>query len=135
MRYRSERLPEPGRAWKIPVSFLILGVAAVVAIFPPGWSAPAPAPTLTTGELQRGLRTALYLQATQVESFRVREGRLPRSLDDVALRIPGIRYVRSNNRVFQLVGTMPDGAAIVYDSARPTESFDSLAAAWAGDPG
>jgi len=132
-----QRLP-PGQArrgaWKIPVAFVILLLAVTVAAFPPLWLGGEATPSPTSEELQRGLRAALYLQAEQVEVFRMREGRLPGSLDEVPVRIPGIRFVRSNNRVYQLVGFLTDGDPIVYDSARPTDPFDAVAAGWLEGP-
>ena len=50
-----------------------------------------------------------------------------------AVRIPGIRFVRSNNRVYQLVAARPNGRALVYDSARPDPEFEDVENGW--DPG
>jgi hypothetical protein len=133
-----QRLP-PGPArrgrWKIPVALVILLLAVTVAAFPSLWLGGESDPSPTAEELQRGLRAALYLQAEQVEVFRMREGRLPRSLDEVPVRIPGIRFVRSNNGVYQLVGFPTDGEPVVYDSARPTGEFDAIATGWLEGPG
>ena len=133
-----QRLP-PGQArrggWKIPTALVVLLLAVIVAAFPPLSRGDDATLSPTSEELQRGLRAALYLQAEQVEVFRVREGRLPVSLDEVPVRIPGIRFVRSNNRVYQLVGFLTDGDPIVYDSARPTDPFDAVAAGWLEGPG
>lgn len=76
----------------------------------------------------RGLRTVLYLQAQQIEAYRLREGHLPDSLGEVPARFAGIRYVRSNSRVYQLVGHGPDGSPVVYDSTRPDPIFRTAAA-------
>ena len=76
---------------------------------------------------------ALQLQARQIEVFRARHGRLPRTLDEVPVRIPGIRFVRSNGRVYQLVAARPNGRALVYDSARPDPEFEDVENGW--DPG
>lgn len=133
-----QRLP-PGPArqggWKMPAALVILLLAVVVAAFPPLGQGGETTPGPSTEELQRGLRAALYLQAQQVEVFRIREGRLPRSLDEVPVRIPGIRFVRSNNRVYQVVGFLADGDPLVYDSARPTGEFDAVATGWLEGPG
>ncbi len=133
-----QRLP-PGPTkrggWKMPVALVLFLLAVSVAAFPPRWLAGEATPSPTSDELQRGLRAALYLQAEQVEVFRSREGRLPRALDEVSVRIPGIRFVRSNSRVYQLVGFLTDGDPVVYDSARPTDEFDAVAAGWLEGPG
>jgi hypothetical protein len=132
-----QRLP-PGQTrrggWKSPVALVILLLAVAIAASPL-WRSSGATLSPTSEELQRGLRAALSLQAEQVEVFRMREGRLPGSLDEVPVRIPGIRFVRSNNRVYQLVGFLTDGDPIVYDSARPTDLFDAVVAGWLEGPG
>ena len=47
--------------------------------------------------------------------------------------MPGVRYVRSGNRSFQLVAYGQDGRAIVYDSASPASEFVRLPTSWDGD--
>ncbi len=123
--------PRRGR-WKTPVAMGILVVAALIAAFPPRWVSGPPLPVPAPAQLDRGLRIALYLQARQVEEFRAREGRLPRSLDEVAARFDDLLFVRSGSRVFQLVGHRPDGTPQVFDSARPTPGLDRRMASWLG---
>ncbi len=108
----------PGR-WKGPLALVVLALAGVIAVWPPAWLA-GPAPRVPTqAELTTGARAALALQAEQVRVFQIRNNRLPRSLDELPFPPEGIRYVRSNNRVFQLVAPLPDGRALVYDAAQP----------------
>ena len=123
--------PRRGR-WKPPVALGILIVAALIAAFPPRWLSGPPFPVPTSAQLDRGLRIALYLQARQIELFRAREGRLPRSLDEVAAHFDDLLFVRSNSRVFQLVGRRSDGSPLVFDSARPAPGLDRLVASWLG---
>jgi hypothetical protein len=123
--------PRRGR-WKTPVAMAVLVVAAVIAAFPPRWVAGAPFPVPAPAQLERGLRMALFLQAKQVEVYREREGRLPRSLDEVGARFDDLRFVRSSSRVFQIVGHRPDGTPLVLDSARPTPGLDRAMASWLG---
>lgn len=130
-QYR-QPLPETRRTgrWKAPLAFVVFGLSAVLLAFPPPWLTGDPPPTLTQGDRERGVRAALYLQAQQVEAFRVKRGRLPGSLEELDEPIPGIAFVRSNNRVFQLVTPDPAGGNLIYDSTRPTEDFRSAAGAW-----
>lgn len=132
-QYRVIPADEPlvGR-WKTPLATLGFVVAALVAIFPPAWLAGPPAPVPTPGEVDRGLRAAMYLQVQQVEAFRAREGRLPETLSELPSRIPGLRLVRSNNRVYQLRARRGDGSVLIYDSAQPSPSF-AAAALWTGE--
>lgn len=123
----------PGGRWKAPVAAVVFALAVAVAVFPPAWVAGAPAPTPTEGELSRGLRAAVLLQAQQVEAFRVRHGRLPEALADLPSPLPGMTFVRTNNRVFQIRGVAEDGTVVVYDSAAPSPAFH-LAAPWLPGP-
>ncbi len=122
--------------WKTPLALVVLMLAGWLAVAPPGWVRGAPPPTLQVGDLERGVRAALYIQAQQIEVYRAREGRLPRELSEVPGALPGIRFVRSNNRVYQLVGRRPSGGNLIYDSARPSAGIEAVAASWfdAGDP-
>lgn len=120
--------PGRGPRWKGPTAMVLFGVAAALAVFPPGWLGPPRPREPTDAERVRGLRTELYLQAQQIEAFRMREGRLPDSLDEVPARFGDVRFVRSNSRVYQLVGHGPDGSRLIYDSARPDPVFRGVAA-------
>lgn len=118
------------RRWKGLLAAVIFVMALFLASFPPAFLVPeAPSP-VTTGERLRGIRMALLLQAEQVDAFQVREDRLPASLTEVETALPGIRLVRSSNRLYQLVAYTPDGEAVVYDSASPDPAFAEVAASW-----
>lgn len=123
--------PPPAR-WKLPVALVGFALAAVLAVFPPGFTSPPPLPAPNPAQLDRGLRIALYLQARQVAVFQARRGRLPADLAEVPIRLPGLRFVRSNSRVYQIVGDRADGSTLVFDSARPTPGLDQAVLAWLG---
>ena len=132
-QYREPMAPEdPPAVWKPVLAAVIVAVAVFVALRPPTGLAPATPPTLSPAELELGARAALYLQARQVEAFRARHGRLPGSLDELETRAPDVTFIRSNNRVYQLVTSSPDGSNLVYDSARPWEGFRTVASGWPG---
>ena len=120
--------PVRGR-WKAPVAAATFVLAAWIGLFPPGWLAAQDAPRPTPGDRDRGLRAAVFLQAQQVEVFRLREGRRPAHLSELAAQLPDLILVRSNNRVYQIRGRRPDGALIVYDSSLPSPAFEA-AAVW-----
>ena len=121
--------PAPPGRWKGPLALAVLFVAGLLAAFPPGWAGSRPS-RLTDEDRLRGLRAAIHIQAQQLDAFRAREGRLPGSLEELELAVPGMRYVRSNNRVYQLVATGPDGRNLVYDSAQPAAEFAAVASEW-----
>jgi hypothetical protein len=116
-------------------SVLILA-AGVVAVAPPAWVRPEPPAALSEAAYTRGVRLALLLQAHQVEAYRVRTQQLPASLDDLPMKLDGLRYARSG-RSYQLVAFLPGGDAIVYDAAAPSAAFRALEGALAhvhGEP-
>ncbi len=117
--------------WKLLAASLILLVAGAVAALPPAWATPEAPAAMDASERARSLRSALLLEAQQVEAFRVRNQRLPASLDEVPVRLPGIRYVRSGARAYQLVTHDVDGSAVIFDSASPTPAFRSIQTEWA----
>ena len=122
-RYRTIGSPPPGIPWKWPTAFLLLALSAYLSLLPPGWLAGPTPPTSTQGEMDRGLRAAMWIQAQQIEAYRLRYSGLPLTLADVGPAIPGLIYVRSNNRVYQLVANRPGARRLVYDSARPAAGF------------
>ncbi len=115
--------------WKSPFAMVTFMLAGVIAVAPPSWLRPEPHATVTEGERVRGVRAALFLQAHQIEAYRTRNQRLPLSLYQLPTRVPGVRFVRSNDRVYQLVALAPDGSQVVYESTRPSD-FDPVAAGW-----
>lgn len=130
---RDARYRLPGEAdareapWRLVLAGLLLCTGLLFLVRPPALVRPEPAQVPSASDLDRGVRAALRAQAAQVEAFRALEGRLPETLDEVGHRFPGIRYVRSNSRVYQLVAAAPAGEAVVYDSARPQPGFDDAA--------
>jgi hypothetical protein len=115
---------------KSAAASVLIVAAGVVALAPPAWVQPEPPAVLSEGVRARGIRLALLLQAHQVEAYRVRTHQLPASLDDLPVKLDGVRYARSG-RSYQLVGFTPDGEAIVYDAADPSPPFRVLEGALA----
>lgn len=120
--------------WKVPLALLFLLTAAYVAASPPAWLTPAPAPELAAAALERGARAALFLQAQEIDAYRALHGDLPASLEELPARFPDVRFVRSDNHVYQLVTRGSDGSNLVYDSAHPGPAFATALGAWPGDP-
>ena len=125
-------LPETKRtgAWKAPLAMMVFTLSAYLLAFPPPWISGTALPTISESARVDGTRAAIFIQAQQIEAFRVRRGRLPGSLEEVEGALPGIRFVRSNSRVFQLVATDVGRPSVIYDSTRPIDEFAGAAAAW-----
>lgn len=133
--YRVPLESATARRWKGLIAAALFVLALFLVGLPPGFLVPEAPPPLTTEERLLGIRTALLLQAEQVEAFRVREDRLPTSLAEVETALPGIRFVRSSNRLYQLVAYTPEGDAVVYDSASPHPAFSDVSASWVAPEG
>jgi len=117
--YRPPSVAPTTVRWKgaVGAAGLLLGVALLVA--PPAWLRGDPAPSVPREARELGARAMLYLQAQEIEAYRQRNQGLPDRLGDLESELPGLRFVRSNDRVYQLVAYGPDGRAMVYDSTHP----------------
>jgi hypothetical protein len=134
MREATYRVPTDtgqARRWKGTIASVVFVIAMIVAASPPALVVPDPPAHLTDTDRLYGIRVTLLLQAHQVRAFRIREQRLPDSVADLAAPFPGVRFVKSNNRLYQLIAYTLNGQAIVYDSAAPTPEFEAIARDWA----
>lgn len=129
--YRVQTESGASRRWKGLIASAVFLMAVFLAGLPPAFLVPDAPPPLTASETARGLRMTLLMQAEQIEAFRARSDRLPTSLSEVDTALPGVRFVRSSNRLYQLIVYTPDGDAVVYDSASPDPAFAAASAAWA----
>ena len=118
------------RGWKGTAASALVMLTLLVALAPPAILVPDPPAQLTESDLTYGVMVALILQAQQIDAFRAREQRLPDSLEDLGTVLPDIRYVKSSNRLYQLVAYTSDGIAVVYDSAAPAAIFQRIAETW-----
>lgn len=114
------------RHWKGLIAAGIFTLAIFLAVLPPDVLVPTGPQPLSDADRLRGIRTALLVQAEQIEAFRVREDRLPASLGEVDTALPDIRFVRSSDRLYQLVAYTSGGDAIIYDSAAPDPAFEDI---------
>lgn len=117
------------------IALAIFLLAGILVLAPPRFVSPEAPVGVADADRVSGVITALLLQAEQVDAFRVRERRLPLSLDELGVAVPGVRYVRSSNRLYQLIAYAPTGRAVVYDSAAPAPAFGEAEVAWRGEGG
>ena len=128
--YRVRSGESRSRRIKTGIAAGIFLIAGVVGVSPPGILVPDPPQALTPADRIQGVRIALLLQAQQVEAFRVEAGRLPNSMAEVDAQLPGIRLVKSSNRLYQLIAYTSDGEPVVYDSEVPAPEFERLRRSW-----
>lgn len=112
------------------IALLLMLMALYVSVRPPDLVIPEPPAQLVAADQIYGTRVALLLQVQQIEAYRIREQRLPESLGEVAVVLPGVRFVKSSSRLYQLIAHTPEGVTIVYDSASPAQDFERISRSW-----
>lgn len=125
--YRPPTEIAPSGRWRAPLALILLVLSGILAVAPPSWLEGSPRPTVPVQERARGARVALHLQAAQIEAYRVRTQGLPAALDALESALPGTRFVRSGDRVYQLVAFGPDRRPIVWESTAPSEEVRDAA--------
>lgn len=123
LSYRPPASAPPMR-WKGAAASAGMLLGAVLLIAPPAWLRGEPAPSVPREARELGALMTLHIQALEIEAYRQRYQRLPDRLDDLGAELPGLRFVRSNDRVYQLVAYGPDGRAVVYDSTHPAPELE-----------
>ena len=116
--------------WKWSLSAVLLLAALLVRTVPPPWLEGPARPGPTAADREHGLHMTLALQSARLSAYRLEEGTLPRSLEELGGPEDGIRYVRSTSRSYQLVGVRPDGSVLLWDSANPPPEREALAERW-----
>ncbi|MDZ7780957.1 MAG: hypothetical protein U5R14_13640 [Gemmatimonadota bacterium] len=111
--------------WMLPLG-INLGVLAVyLLIAPPAWVVLNPIEPPPPEEQLLGLRTAMYVTASQIEAYRAENGSLPEQLEDTGVNTGnGVEYFVRGGGDYQLVGSVGE-ETVVYDS---TESLADWAA-------
>ncbi len=120
----------PSGRWRGALALVLLVLSGILAAAPPSWLRGAPRPSVSDQERALGVRVALELQAEQIDAFRQRTQRLPADLTELPAALPGIRFVRSDDRLYQLVGYGPDRRPVVLESIRPGPDAREAASAF-----
>lgn len=100
--------------WMLPLG-INLGVLAVyLLIAPPAWVVVNPIDPPDMARQTQGAATALWMFSQQIESYRISNGRLPASLDELGRPAEGIDYLPQGDQ-YQLITTVGD-TPLVWDS-------------------
>ena len=118
-------------AW---LAVLLLGVAAWLWLFPPAALRIEPPPPQPIEQEEAALRFTMYLQAQRIRSFQQEAGRLPATLEEAGPPLPGLRYTRLHEDLYQLTGET-ERLTLTYRSDLPLEDFAREAADVLGGDG
>ena len=116
--------PKKQPKWMLPVGANLGVLALYLLIAPPSWVVLDPVEGPPAAQQVDGLRMAMFLQATRIEDYRIRNGRLPSRLEDAGSAASGVEYRVVGDTQYQLVATAAD-QALLYDSSgqSPQEWF------------
>lgn len=113
------RLPPWVRATGATVG---MAVCAWLWIAPPSWILPPPLPPVTSQQRESSARLAIVLQASRVDAYRTRTGRLPANTVEAGINYPEISYQRLDSATYQL-SMDPGSGRITYRSTEPRDRF------------
>ena len=115
--------PKKQPKWMLPVGIQLAVLAVYLLISPPGWVTVHPIKAPDPAVQEQGLKMAMYIQSQQIEAFRLKNGRLPTSLEEMGgSPPPGVEYQVQGSNQYRLVGTNGP-AALVYDSTESAADF------------
>lgn len=122
---RGRSAPKKQAKWMLPLGINLAVFAVYLLIAPPQWVVMNPVEGPDPTSQVESLQTAMWLQAQQIDQYRLETGRLPDTLEDLP-RDPvagAIEYVREGSS-YRLVAVVAD-AAIVYDPQQTDASFEA----------
>lgn len=95
------------------------GLVVLVIVMTPVWRNPFPAPTGAAAE--RDARAAIVFASKVIDTYRATRGRLPISLEEAGVALPGISYaLRADG--YELVAVV-EGRPLTYNSTEDREAF------------
>lgn len=86
---------------------IVTAVATAASLYlwfgDPAWLRFSDARAVDPVRRARAARAAVYLAASRVEQFRATAGRLPLSIEETGPPVAGVRYVRADDRQYQIL--------------------------------
>lgn len=90
----------------VQVGLLVAGTFFFYLLFfSPTWIAPTRPDPISAQAVEDGLRVAIYRTATEIQSFRNQEGRLPRTIEEVSGPRDGVEYQQIDTDTFVVQAT------------------------------
>lgn len=108
-----------GTGWLVGV---LTAIAVWLWLVPPAPLRIEPPPPQPVAEEEEALRFIMSIQARRLEAFRRVSGRYPSSLEETGPPLPGVRYARLHDDLYQITGTT-DRLTLTYRSDLPLDDF------------
>ncbi len=127
---REKSRPKTPSRWALPVGINLAVLALYLLVFTPQWVTVDPIPAPDPVTRAQDLRLAMYIQAKQIEAYRIENGRLPATLADAGVVVPGVDYVPQGT-TYLLIATAGE-TVLRYESSQSADDFVGSAAAKLG---
>ncbi|MFQ5538484.1 MAG: hypothetical protein ACE5GJ_13655 [Gemmatimonadota bacterium] len=119
--------PKKQPKWMLPLGINLSVLALYLLIAPPSFVTMNPIEGPDQASQEESMRVAMWLQAQQIEKYRIDHGRLPETVAELGRTLPqGMEYHRTGDS-FQLIGVVGD-TPVVYDSSQPQGDFEGVVA-------
>jgi hypothetical protein len=125
--------PKKQPKWMLPFGVNLAVLAVYLLIAPPGWITVNPIEGPDLARQGDDMRAAMWLQAQQVEAYRIQNGRLPTTLAESGRVTAGVEYIRDGDhfRLIAAIDTIGDDP-VIWDSNAPNTEFEAIVAARMG---
>lgn len=105
------------------LALAFIGLAALVMVMLPVWRNPFPAPAGAAAE--RDARAAIVFASKVIDTFRATRGRLPISLEEAGVALPGISYALRGVDGYELVAVV-EGRPVTFTSDQDRDAFSRV---------
>jgi hypothetical protein len=107
--------PKPQPIWMLPMGLTLAVLATFLIVAPPPWVVVNPIAAQAPEDAVENLQSALFLSGSRIEGYLQRNGRLPQTLAEAGVTVPGLEY-RVTGAHYMLISTIGD-QDIFFNSA------------------
>ena len=107
--------PKPQPIWMLPMGLTLAVLATFLLVAPPPWVVVNPIAAQTPEDAVENLRSAFFFYGQRIEQYRITNGRLPQTLAEAQITVPGLEYSVSGDN-YMLISSVGN-RDIVFNSA------------------
>jgi hypothetical protein len=126
---KKKAAPKARPIWMLPLGLMMSVFAGFLLVAPPAWVVVNPIAAQAPEEQLLNVRTAIAIYGQKVETYRITNGRLPSTLAEAGVTVPGIDYTPQGES-YLLIASV-GGQDVVFNSA--VESLREWAQREVGD--